>query len=115
MKASERKILAHEVVSTNKMSIALACCTFMLSETCYRYTSILKNENLKIAELLLDLTESKRNWGFGLCFLYCRNVKRYKWNHKRVYRIYREFELSLRIKPRKRLNRDMLWSTNSGQ
>jgi len=73
--ASERKVLAHEVVSTNKMSIALACRTFMISETCYRYTPILRNENLKIAKLLLDLTESKRSWGFGLCFLYLRNVK----------------------------------------
>ena len=91
MKASERKILAHEVVSTNKMSIALACRTFMISETCYRYTSTLKNENLKIAELLLDLTESKRNWGFGLCFLYFRNVKRYKWNHKRNHILYNYF------------------------
>ena len=106
VKASERKVLAHEVVNANKMCIALACRTFMISETCYRYTPILKNENLKIAELLLTLTESNRNWGFGLCFLYLRNVKQYKWNHKRVYRIYRELELNLRIKPRKRLNRD---------
>jgi putative transposase len=55
--ASERKALAHEVVSTNRMIIALACRTFMISETCYRYAPILKNENLKIAKLLLDLTE----------------------------------------------------------
>lgn len=82
VKASERKVLAHEVVSTNKMSIVLACRTFMISETC------------------------QRNWGFGLCFLYLRNVKGYTWNHKRVYRIYRELELNLRIKPRKRLTRE---------
>ncbi|CAI85502.1 putative transposase [Pseudoalteromonas translucida] len=75
VKASERKVLAHKVVSTNKMSIALACRTFMISETCYRYTPILRNENLKIAKLLLDLTELKRSWGFGLCFLYLRNEK----------------------------------------
>jgi putative transposase len=38
--------------------------------------------------------------------LYLRNVKGFAWNHKRVYRIYRELELNLRIKPRKRLRRD---------
>lgn len=38
-------------------------------------------------------------------FLYLRNVRGYGWNHKRVYRIYRELELNLRIKPRKRLVR----------
>jgi len=106
VKASERKVLAHEVVSKNKMSIALACRTFMISETCYRYTPKLSDENEKIAALLLDLSQCQRNWGFGLCFLYLRNVKGYTWNHKRVYRIYRELELNLRIKPRKRLNRD---------
>jgi putative transposase len=54
---------------------------------------------------LLRLTENQRNWGFGLCFLYLRNVKGFLWNHKRVYRIYRELELTLRIKPKKRMNR----------
>ena len=59
-----------------------------------------------VAELLLGLTQSQRNWGFGLCFLYLRNVKGYRWNHKRVYRIYRELELNLRIRPRRRLKRE---------
>lgn len=51
------------------------------------------------------LTANRRSWGFGLCFLYLRNVKGFKWNHKRVYRIYCELELNLRIKPKKRLKR----------
>ena len=64
------------------------------------------DDNMLIAELLRGLTQSQRNWGFGLCFLYLRNVKGYRWNHKRVYRIYRELELNLRIRPRRRLKRE---------
>lgn len=41
-----------------------------------------------------------------MCFLYLRNVRGYRWNHKRVYQIYRELELNLRIKPRKRIVRE---------
>ena len=55
---------------------------------------------------MLGLTTAKKTWGFGLCFLYLRNVQGHGWNHKRVYRIYRELELNLRIKPRKRLKRE---------
>ena len=88
------------------VSIALACRTFDVSETCYRYRPKLDQENERIADLLLGLTQARRTWGFGLCFLYLRNVKGHGWNHKRVYRIYCELELNMRIKPRKRLKRD---------
>jgi putative transposase len=33
-------------------------------------------------------------------------VKGFPYNHKRIYRIYRELELNLRIKPKRRLKRD---------
>jgi putative transposase len=89
------------------MSIALACRTFLISETCYRYTPKLSVDNAKIADLLLGLTQNQRNWGFGLCCLLLRNVQGYDWNHKRVYRIYRELSLNLRIKLNKRLNREV--------
>jgi putative transposase len=74
-----------------------------ISQTCYRYEAKLNAHNEVIADWLVRLTTSQRNWGFGLCFLYLRNVKSFSWNHKRVYRIYRELELNLRIKPRHRL------------
>ena len=64
------------------------------------------DENEEIADLLVGLTQTRRNWGFGLCFLYLRNVKAHRWNHSQVYRIYRALELNLRIKPRRRLQRN---------
>ena len=85
-----------------------ACNLFSISETCYRYVAKLDNENAVVADWLLRLTQNQRNWRFGLCFLYLRNINGYTWNHKRVYRIYRELELNLRIKPKRRLIRENL-------
>ena len=65
----------------------------------------LSDENAEIADWLERLTANRKTWGFGLCFLYLRNVKGFEWNHKRVYRIYCELEPNLRIRPRKRLQR----------
>ncbi len=77
-----------------------------MSETCYRYQPKRKVENEVIADWLMRLTENRRNWGFGLCYLYLRNVKGYHWNHKRVYRMYRVLELNVGIKLKKRLSRE---------
>ena len=89
-----------------EVSIALACRTFQISETCYRHCPVLSDENEEIADWRERLTDNKRNWGFGLCFLYLRNVQGYGWNHKRAYQIYCELELNMRIKPKTQLKRD---------
>lgn len=103
---AQRRELAAKVVATKGISIALACRAFGVSETCFRYSPKRDDENEQIADLLIGLTKARKTWGFGLCFLYLRNVQGHGWNHKRVYRIYRELELNLRIKPRKRLKRE---------
>jgi putative transposase len=96
------KVLVHE----RGLSIRLACACLDISESGYRYQPKLDGENAIIADWLLRLTTTHKRWGFGLCFLYLRNVRGFGWNHKRVYRIYRELELNLRIKPRRRIKRD---------
>jgi len=106
VKPSRLKEVAQEAVNQRGLSVRLACRAVGISETCYRYQPRLNSENAEIADWLIRLTHNQRNWGFGLCFLYLRNVKGFGWNHKRVYRIYRELELNLRIKPNKRLVRE---------
>lgn len=98
--------MAKNIVTERRVTIRFACLCMGISETCYRYQAKLSTENMLIADWLLRLTQTHKRWGFGLCFLYLRNVKGFKWNHKRVYRIYRELELNLRIKPRRRIKRD---------
>ena len=98
--------MAQRAVQQRGLSIRAACQAFRISQACYRYEARRDTEDEEIAQWLLRLTDNNRTWGLGLCFLYLRNVKGFAWNHKRVYRIYRQLELNLRIKPRKRLVRD---------
>ena len=64
--------MAKETMNEKKLSIRQACRAFRVSERCFRYAPKLVDDNLKIAELLLGLTQAQRNWGFGLCFLFLR-------------------------------------------
>jgi putative transposase len=100
--------MAFKAVKECGICIRVACQAFRISESCYRYERKLDAENEEVATWLIKLTDNNRNWGFGLCYLYLRNLKGFKWNHKRVYRVYKELELNLRIKPRKRLIREKL-------
>ena len=98
--------MAKQTVTTEGISIRLACTIYQISQTGYRYEARARAENKQIADWLIRLTDNHRNWGFGLCYLYLRNVKHFTWNHKRIYRLYKDLGLNLRIKPRKRLHRE---------
>ena len=99
--------MALKINKQNKLtSIKLVCEVCNIIKCTYYYKPKISDENAMIADCLLRLTQAHKRWGFKLCYLYLRNVKGYKFNHKRVYRIYRELELNLRIKPRRRIKRD---------
>ena len=98
--------MARIAVQEKGLSVYKACLYFRVSEGCFRYQPRLSGENERIEDWLIRLTSNQRNWGFGLCFLYLRNVKGFGWNHKRVYRIYCKLELNMRIKPKKRIVRE---------
>ena len=63
--------MAEVAVARHGVSVALACRTFCVSEACYRYMPKLTNENEEIADLLVGLTNAKRNWGLGYAFCIC--------------------------------------------
>jgi len=82
--------MAKEAVQRKGVPVALVCRAFGISETCYRYEAKLSDENAEIADWLVRLASSDatRRWGFGLCYLFLRNVKGFAWNRKRIRRIY---------------------------
>ena len=55
-----------------------------------------------VIDALQELVEKHRRWGFWLCFQRLRNLG-HKWNHKRVYRIYKELGLNHRRKTKRRV------------
>jgi hypothetical protein len=71
--------MAETAVERQGASIALACRAFGISETCYRYSPKLKDENEEIADLLTGLTDARKTRGVGLCFPHLRNVKGHPW------------------------------------
>ena len=98
--------MTKQAIHDHRVTVRLACQAFKISEKCYRYDPKLSSENELIADWLLRLTTTHKQWGFGLFFMYLRNTKSFKWRHKRVYRIYKQLEPNLRIKPRRRIKRD---------
>jgi putative transposase len=52
--------MAETAVERRGVSIALAFRAFGVSETCYRYSPKLKDENEEIADLLTGLTDARK-------------------------------------------------------
>lgn len=97
--------MAHYIHKARSVSVRLACVIVGVSLSTFYYEAKRDEENQEVAQALLRLTTENKRWGFLLCFLHLRNVQGKLWNHKRVYRIYCELGLNLRIKPRTRLVR----------
>lgn len=76
-------LMAMRAVQERALTVRTACVALGVSETCYRYRAGGSAQNEIIVDWLVKLTHNLRNWGFGLCFLYLRNVKGFGWNHSK--------------------------------
>jgi len=69
VRTSRRREIAKKAVKERGVCIRVACDSFGISESCYRYERKCDVENDEVANWLIKLTDNHRNWGFGLCYL----------------------------------------------
>lgn len=83
------------------LSIRQSCAAVLLSRSvfCYQPTP---RDDAPVIEALLKLAERYPRYGFGKLFTVLRRHG-FRWNHKRVYRVYCLLKMNLRRKGKKRL------------
>ena len=94
--------MAEYAIEVHEASERRACRILGLNRAGFRYRAK-KPDDSEIQEWLRYLAERKPRWGFKKMYAYLRNQQGFGWNHKRVYRVYCEMKLNLRVKPKKRL------------
>ena len=92
-----------EVSRDKKISVRRSCGVLgFRRQAYYRRKQGHRPEELDqvIADILHQVTKRFIAWGFWMVFHYLRRQSR-PWNHKRVYRIWKEEELHLRLPPKR--------------
>ena len=92
--------MAEQVVKQEKLSIVRACELVCLSRSMWYYKT--KRDDSEVIDKLTEMSEIKPNRGFDYYFYRIRS-QGFKWNRKRVLRVYRLLGLQLRRKSKKRL------------
>lgn len=73
-----------------------------VSKASYYYKPKKRAGDTEIAAYLKNLAQAHKRWGFDKMMMRIKMDDK-PWNHKRVYRIYCDLRLNLRVKPRKRI------------
>ena len=84
------------------MSISRACRVADIDRKTFCYQPKKKQGDTMIEYLLKTLSAQNPTYGFEKLFNSIR-LQDYSFNHKRVYRIYCDLKLNLKVKPKKRL------------
>jgi len=87
------------ILEDHQISKSRACkiISFPRSQSYYRS----KKDDTEVVTALQEHVLLHPNHGFALVFAYIR--RRFKWNHKRVYRVYKMLRLNIKRKPKRRL------------
>lgn len=93
--------MARALINEERCNISQACEIVQLSRSSFQYQAKVKDDNA-IEDALTALIGKHPNIGFWQCYYRLRN-RGYKWNHKKVRRVYRQMNLNIRRRPKKRL------------
>lgn len=83
------------------ISVRFACSIINISRTVYNYQPDTEKDK-PVVDTLLELSERYPRYGFGKLFPIIRRHG-FKWNHKRVHRVYCALKLNMRRKGKRRL------------
>ena len=93
------------LVGEERLPVRVACEAIGLARaTYYKKPAGLREKDRPVMDALNQVVGKHGRWGFGLCFAYLRNQD-HAWNHKRVWRIYKQMGLNLPRRTKKRLPR----------
>ena len=102
MKPSEKREAADFLVATHRLSKVRACAAVRLSRAAFYRRPTRPADDGPVIEALNAVVDRYPRWGFWKCFDRLR-LDGQGWNHKRVWRVYREMRLNLPRRTKKRI------------
>jgi putative transposase len=91
------------LVGEEKLPISRACgCVGLSRAAYYRKPTDRSVKDAPVVDVLNQIVAKHGRWGFGLCFSWMRS-NGYLWNHKRVWRVYKDMRLNLPRRTKRRL------------
>jgi putative transposase len=102
--AARRKVVDY-LIKTWKISQSRSCRLLKIHRKTYRYRTKRRNDDDDLRKNIINIANERRRFGYRRIHKMLVR-KGLKVNHKKVYRIYKEENLKIRVKTRKRLKRD---------
>lgn len=96
-----RRLRVEHLCGAFGVSVRLACEVAGISRSVYAYVPNRPDDEALI-DAILALVERHPRWGFPKLRKRLRKLG-YRWNHKRIYRVYLELRLNMRRKTKRRL------------
>ena len=95
-----KRQLAEEMVREERLPVSRACKLISLPRSQYYYKSL--KDDTAVIDALQKLSADHPTYGFRKLFAYLRRDG-HDWNHKKVYRVYRQLKMNRRRKGKRRL------------